>query len=158
MFYLFSKSWKTTSICILKEKTQRETQQRKNRNKISVKMLSRVRHILSNLEENQLQTANCIRWCLRRSEATNLQKIPRSPWTFQSYWYKPTTLIPSQTLNSDVSLTDFSQIGPTTKWKLNSATAFDLMKLFYLLWVRRMYHRETVAPTWSFYLWDWEGM
>lgn len=93
-----------------------------------------------------------------RSEATNLQKIPRSPWTFQSYWYKPTTLIPSQTLNSDVSLTDFSQIGPTTKWKLNSATAFDLMKLFYLLWVRRMYHRETVAPTWSFYLWDWEGM
>ena len=70
-------------------------------------------------------------------------KDSQKPLNFPELLVKPTTLIPSKTLNSAVSLTDFSQIGPTTKWKLNSATAFDLMKLFYPLWARRMYHRET---------------
>lgn len=79
-------------------------------------------------------------------------KSSRSSGTKEQYLFQP------QALNSTISLTDFSKTVPTTKWKLRSAMAFDWMKSFYALWAIRMYSRERVAPTWSIYLWGWEGM
>lgn len=85
-------------------------------------------------------------------------KVPAALKSSRSTGTKEQHLFQPQALNSTISLTDFSKILPTTRGKLRSAVAFDWMKSFYALWAVRMYHRETVAPTWSIYLWGWEGM